>query len=639
MARRLVVAGLLGAAALGLSGCSSGGARTTRAAALRTSPLQGGTLRVGVDHPFGTDPRSGSAPYALDPQFEYLGKYWELYRCCLLRTLLSYNGQSTAQGGATLQPDLAAGLPRVSRDGLTWVFHLKHGLHYAPPVQQREIVAGDIVRALEREFRLGVSASYSFYYTVIEGAKAFAAHKADSISGLEVPDPHTLVIHLTEPTGDLGYRFSLAATAPIPAGADRGHDGGYGRYLVSSGPYMIAGSEKMNFALPPRQQRPAAGWHYHYAERGGRVVILGRESLLLVRNPSWDPRSDQLRKAYPDRIELEMRGTPNSELRRNARKIDQGALDLVLDDSAPSGQLARYRQSARLRRRLHMNAESALDYITMNLAVPPFDDLHVRRALNLALDRAGLARIQNEIGSPGLVSPSEHDLPDSVEGDLLADYDPYPFRGDLAAARAEMARSRYDHNHDGRCDAPACRRIVAYGVPSSSWQLRGTDALIQRDLARVGVHLAIRHLPLQEAFPLVARPRRRVALILTTGWFVDFPDAASFAPVLQHPSEIDNLDFSLLGAVPSQLRRWGYQRRSVPSVDSKIAECGALLGDLRVRCWAELDQLLTERIVPWLPRAEEEFAAVTSARVARYSFDQFATAPALDRIALEHASG
>jgi hypothetical protein len=226
-----------------------------------------------------------------------------------------------------------------------------------------------------------------------------------------------------------------------------------------------------------------------------------------------------------------------------------------------------------------------------------------------------------------------------VEGDLLADYDPYPLRGDLAAARAEMARSRYDHNHDGRCDASACRRIVAYGVPPSSWQLRGTDALIQRDLARVGVHLAIRHVLLQEAFPLVGRPRTRVALILTTGWFVDFPDAASFAPVLQHPSEIDNLDFSLLGAAPSQLRRWGYQRRSVPSVDSKIAECGALLGDLRVRCWAELDQLLTERIVPWLPRAQEEFAAVTSARVARYSFDQFATAPALDRIALEHASG
>jgi ABC-type transport system substrate-binding protein len=32
-----------------------------------------------------------------------------------------------------------------------------------------------------------------------------------------------------------------------------------------------------------------------------------------------------------------------------------------------------------------MNAQSAVDYITMNLAVAPFDDVHVRRALNLVL--------------------------------------------------------------------------------------------------------------------------------------------------------------------------------------------------------------------------------------------------------------
>jgi peptide/nickel transport system substrate-binding protein len=190
-------------------------------------------MRVGVDTPFGAEARPGSVEHALDPQFEYVPTYWELYRCCLLRTLFSYSGRATGQGGATLRPDLAAAQPRVSRDGLTWAFQLKHGLHYAPPFQAREIVAGDIVRALEREFRLGADASYSFYYTVIEGTDAFAAHKADSISGLEVPDPYTLVVHLTQPTGDLGYRFSLAATAPIPAGADRGHDRDYGRYLVS----------------------------------------------------------------------------------------------------------------------------------------------------------------------------------------------------------------------------------------------------------------------------------------------------------------------------------------------------------------------------------------------------------------------
>ena len=632
--RRLAAAGLLGAAVLGLSGCTSGSDHSIRAAALADSSLRGGTLRVGVDNPFGTEGRPGSARYALDPQFEYLSQYWELYRCCLLRTLVSYNGESTAEGGTTLRPDLATALPRLSSDGLTWVFHLKRGVHYAPPFQNREITAGDIVRALEREFRLGAHASYAFYYTVIEGANAFAAHKADSISGLEVPDPHTLVVHLTEPTGDLGYRFSLPATAPIPPGADRGHDGGDGRYLVSSGPYMIAGSSKMNFAAPAGRQRPARGWRYRYVVRGRKVVIRGRESLLLVRNPSWDARSDPLRKAYPDRIEVEMQGAPNSERLRNARRIDQGALDVILDDYPTYAQLRRYETSTRLRRRAHVNALGGVDYITMNLAVPPFDDIHVRRALNLALNRTGLARIESG-GVPA--TPTEHVLPDSVEGGLLADYDPYPLAGDLAAARTEMARSRYDRNHDGRCDVSACN-VVAIGDPPTVPWLYKDDAVVRRDFARIGVHLTIRHPSRQSAFLALTRPRTHVALTLTMSWLVDYPDGASFAPVLEAPNNVSNLDLSLLGSTARQLHRWGYGIRWVPTVDQKISECQMLRSDLRRRCWAELDQQLTERIVPWLPRDQFEFTEVTSARVARYSFDQFGGGPSLDRIALEPGS-
>jgi peptide/nickel transport system substrate-binding protein len=633
----LLAVGVLGALALGLSGCFSGGGSVSAGGSRSDDPLRGGTLRVGDNHPFGTEPRPGSAQYVLDPQFEYLAPYFELFRCCLLRTLFSYSGQPSAQGGAIPRPDLATTKPQVSDDGLVWTFQLERRLHYAPPFQRREIVAGDLVRALEREFRLGANASYSSYYTVIEGAKAFAAHKADSISGLEVPDPHTLVVHLTEPTGDLEYRLSLPASAPIPPGADRGHDGGYGRYLVSSGPYMIAGSERMNFTLPSERQRPASGWTYRYALRGGKVVILGRESLRLVRNPSWEPRSDRLRKAYPDRIELEMKGTPNSELRRSASKIDRGALDVVLDVSAPYSQVRRYQRSPRLRTRLHANTESGVDYISMNLALPPFDDVHVRRALNLALDRATLAQIENRVGIAPVI-PTEHSLPDSVEGDLLATYNPYPLHGSVAAARAEMARSRYDRNHDGRCDILACKGFPTFGLPPESSSLRGTDAQIRRDFARIGVILAISHLPLAAEFPKLSRPRAHGGLFLNAGWLVDFPDGAGFAPVLQTPPDLGNLDFDLLGATPRQLRRWGYARQAVPSVDGKIAECRSLLGSLRTGCWAELDQLLTERIVPWVPRSQVEFLSVTSTRVARYSYDQFAPGPALDRIALKRAS-
>jgi hypothetical protein len=401
---------------------------------------------------------------------------------------------------------------------------------------------------------------------------------------------------------------------------------------------MIAGSEKMNFALPPAEQRPASGWRYRYAVRRGRFVTLGRDTLMLVRNPSWDPRTDALRKAYPDRIELEMRGGRNSERYRNAREVDRGALDLVVDANALPGQIRRYGRSPRLRQRLHVNTESELDFVSTNIAVPPFDDVHVRRALNLALDRRALAQFAN--ATPlGPVTPTEHVLPDSVEDDLLASYGPYPLRGDLAAARAEMARSRYDRDHDGRCDAPACRGIVAYGRPLDLPGSRRAEALIRRDLARIGVVIADRHIRSNVMLAILTRPRSHVALSLASGWIVDFPDAAGFAPVLQKPSDAVNLDFSLLGATPGQLRRWGYRVRSVPSVDTKIPQCRTLLSDLRTRCWAELDQLLAERVVPWLPLDESELAAVTSARVARYSFDQFVPAPALDRIALGRGGG
>lgn len=65
----------------------------------------------------------------------------ELFRCCLLRTLLSYTGRSTSEGGTELHPDLAAAIPQITDDGLSWTFELKRGIHYGPPMQDVEITA------------------------------------------------------------------------------------------------------------------------------------------------------------------------------------------------------------------------------------------------------------------------------------------------------------------------------------------------------------------------------------------------------------------------------------------------------------------------------------------------------------------
>lgn len=142
---------LLLAGALVLAACTQNGGRTTPPA---VEP--GGVLRVGMIY----DP-----PALLDPQREYgLPGPWELFHCCLLRTLLSYDGRSGENGGSTLHPDLATSMPNVSADGLTWTFTLRTGIKYAPPLQDTEIQAQDFVRALERTARLG---AYKPYYSQI----------------------------------------------------------------------------------------------------------------------------------------------------------------------------------------------------------------------------------------------------------------------------------------------------------------------------------------------------------------------------------------------------------------------------------------------------------------------------------------
>jgi len=220
---------------------------------------RGGTLRFTLDswddHAFELTSEDGRGYYALDPQTDG-GTVWELFRCCLTRTLMSYSGRPTSQGGADPRPDLAAGLPTVSADGLVWTFKLKRGIDYAPPFQHTEITAQDFIRAIQRGLSpslrrngagtgfLPINAEIDYLYAPILGAKEYEEGATRTIAGLEAPDPHTLVIHLTDPTGDLSYRLAMPFTAPIPPsptdptaplGAATGHSGGDERGRPAAG--------------------------------------------------------------------------------------------------------------------------------------------------------------------------------------------------------------------------------------------------------------------------------------------------------------------------------------------------------------------------------------------------------------------
>jgi peptide/nickel transport system substrate-binding protein len=632
--------------ALVAAGCTPG--TTDRSTSPTSIPVgRGGTLRALA---------LGPLVQSLDPQLSYNGDDWEVFRCCLARTLLSYSGRPADEGGAVLRPDLAATLPTVSPDHLTWEFRLKTGLHYGPPLERLPIVAGDFVRALEREADPKISAPYAFYYSVIRGFDDFAEGRAGNIAGITAPNNHTLIFQLNEPTGDFGYRLALSAAAPLPPnptdpsatlGVAQGHQGGdFGRFLVSSGPYMVEGSQHLDFAKPPSQQVPASGY-----SPAVFAPKLKPGSLSLVRNPSWDPGTDDLRPAYPDRIEIAL-GSGKVCLGKKCLPSPEAAVvrkaqwDLTFDFNAITQSINRYRTNPQFRNQVHTADDAAAIFIGMNLAVPPFNDLAVRKAVYLAIDKAALFRMVGSIPGAGYYpfhgKPARHLVPDPLEGNLLLSshpsWAPDRFGSDPSAARAEMRRSRYDRNGDGKCDSPVCSGIKL--LVNSQLFRTSMKPLLERNLLQIGLNVTVESLDGPSAEQRERDPSKHVAMFLDL-WGADYPNGAAYFPPLFSGSVIGEgqaFNASLVGARPGQLRKWGYNVKRVPGVDDRIAECQKNIGQVQVQCWAQLDHYMMQSVVPWVPFFFTRHTYLTSSRVTHYSYDQWANLPALDQIALKPRS-
>jgi peptide/nickel transport system substrate-binding protein len=615
MIRSLALVAVLGlvAAACGDEGPSTPSGQPTAAGG---EAVAGGILHYGQLADFYS---------ALDPQKEYSSVTWEYYRCCLLRTLLSYTGKTADEGGNELQPDVASDLPEVSADGLTWTFKLKQGIMYGDPFGDVEVTAPDIIRAVARVANPDASVGgYPDYYSVIEGFEDVQDGKADLPSGMVAPDPYTLEIHLTEPAGDLGYRFAMGATAPIPPmgdavlGAADGHTRDYGRFLVSTGPYQIEGAADLDFSQPVKDQTPVAGY-----EPG--------KSIVLERNPYYDAGTDGLRPAYADGIEVTL-GGDNNDL---YNKIQAGELDFVVDGIVPRDVLKEYATNPDKQDRLHVNNSDGIRYLSMNLAEPPFDDVNVRKAANYALNKDGMRQLR---GGDLLGDIAGHVFLNSFfPNNDLADYDPYATpnsAGDVNLAKEAMKQSKYDTDGDGLCDDPVCENVLA--ITDEADPYPDQAALIQENFAAIGITLDVKPFERGTMYTKCSDPAAHTAICLAPAWGKDYPDPYTFGVPLFSVAYLfpSYGNLALVGADAEYLKKYDYTVTSVPSVEDKIDECKALKDEARTTCWAELDRQLMEEVVPWVPYLFDNNIDVLSDRISNYSFDQFAGLAAYDQMAI-----
>jgi peptide/nickel transport system substrate-binding protein len=597
--------GLALALALVAAACGGGDDEGGGSSGQTATPEKGGVLRTAISD-FGFT-------NGFDPTGEYVAVAIGLYGA-MERTLMGYKHVADAAGNE-LVPDLASAPPEISSDGLKYTFKLKSGVKWAPPLN-RDVTSKDVAYAFQRINTAPLVAQYGFwYYGVVKGMDGKAKSADEKVSGIETPDDSTIIFNLEKPTGDFLYRISMPAAAPIPEEVAKCFKkaGDYGRYVMSNASYMIQGADKLDISSCSAM-KPISGFD-------------PSKQLTLVRNPNYDQATDTTRANYVDGITVAVDTNVDDIFSR----VQAGDLDSSIADQPPKPVLQQYLTDQAKKPFLHSNSGDRTWYVTMNWITPPFDDIHVRKAANWVMDKAGILQAW---GGSTFGDIATHNIPPIVLGDALgSDYNPYPSdgnRGDEAKAKEEMKQSKYDSNKDGVCDAKECSNLVM--INRNTPVYADSEAVVVSSLEKIGIKVKPRELASSAAYTTIQTVKNKIPIALNAGWGKDFADAVSFVlPLFDGRSIIPtgNTNYPLVGLTADQAKNLGVSIPAgvtIPSVDADVDACQkipATQADQRNECFANIDKKLMEEVAPWVPYLWAKNITVTGSTVTKWEFDQF----------------
>ncbi len=184
-------------------------------------PKQGGTMTVTYKDDVST----------LDPAIGYDWQNWSMIKSLFSR-LMDYK-----PGTTVLQPDLAESYD-VSPDGLTYTFHLRHGVKFH---NGREMTADDVAYSINRTVDPKTQSPGQGFFKSIAGFDDASAGKTPGLSGIKVIDPYTISFTLSKPDATflqvvaLNFSGVVAKEDVAKWGTDYGHHpDGTGAYYLDN---------------------------------------------------------------------------------------------------------------------------------------------------------------------------------------------------------------------------------------------------------------------------------------------------------------------------------------------------------------------------------------------------------------------
>ncbi len=413
----------------------------------------GGKVWASVQTPAPAEPSGGTAVMSvpsyvttLDPAVRFDAGSQAVFATCA--SLLTYPDEP-GPGGLRLVPDAARALPTVSKDGRSYTFTIRPGMHFSPPSNQ-PVTAQTFKHTIERSVdpRMKEPAAQMFLGDVV-GAPAYMAGKARHIAGIEAQG-NRLTIHLTARAPDLPARLAISLFCAVPT--DTPHRPVFGE-LPAAGPYYVAS------ATP-------------------------RRSFVLLRNPNY--HGDRPHRLQ--RIEIIVGAS------HPVAQIEASKLDYVIGGGVPAGESARLERlygahspaAGRGLQRFFVNRTLSVDNLDLNTRRPLFASARMRRAASYAVDRSALAATGGSFTTAA--APAQMSLPPGMPG--YRDAHVYPLVPDLASAR-RLAGSGH-HEAELYC-------VLEGGGPQAA-------QIIKNNLAAIGIDVHVHCMPGYGFYSRIFRP-------------------------------------------------------------------------------------------------------------------------------------
>jgi len=377
----------------------------------------------------------------------------------------------------TLVPDLATSVTTPTDGGRTYRFELRSGIRYS----NGEVVApADFRRAIERVFHLE-SGGIPFFTGLVGGKACESEPRTCDLSRGIVTDDLTIAFHLVEPDPEFLVKLTLTFAHPVPPFTPDDEQVTAG--ILGTGPYMLE-------------------------------APMTDERLELARNPHFRVWSQAAQPdGYVDRIEWTFPVKPRAQV----KAVAAGEADITFGPSGTDGLEEIFVQYPA---QVHSTPAAATLWLVLDTDTPPFDDVEVRKAMNLALDRDRIVQI---FGGSGAAVPTCQQLPPNFPG-----YEPYCPYTMNPAPEGEGAWTAPDLEGAKRIVRGSGTRgmRVTFEYPLAYWKDAGGELLGEymiELLDELGYRGEVKPLSVEEFFS----PGNEFHMALM-GWSLDYPAASTF---------------------------------------------------------------------------------------------------------------